>query len=404
MSRLVGRADWHLRANLVVIAYLIAALFAAFDSRNNGGIKPSWLAIHLLLLGATSNAILTWSDHFVGALLWARPPRRRRQMAYLVFLNGGILGILVGVPTHVPGLVISSATVIGLLIILYLRAISLAIKRSLNRRFVPVIHYYQSAAILILVGILLGVIDTFKNEKDPQQTRIALAHIHANLFGWVGLTIMGTLLTLWPTVLGVKIHPRAISLATVGLRFLVLGVAGTVGSAYFGERWILAISIAIYFIGALITLAPSVLLLRVRRPTVPSAWMLFTGIIGFMFLILSDFVLVISYKTAEEILIKIEGHLLLIFTLWILPTIIGSLIYLLPVVLGRGPVATKEIAKNLNLWWKFRVYLLPVSSFFLLLPLTFHPIGEMLATLAIGIFLTLTLRAFWRNRKSSIAF
>jgi len=399
MSKAVGRADWHLRSNLVVITYLIAALFTAIIQRGGRDNELSWLAIHLLLLGATSNAIVTWSDHFVSALLWARPPDRRRQINVLIFLNIGIIGVLVAVPARIGWLIIASAMIVSTIIVFYLCAIAKLVKQSLNKRFVPVIRYYQSAALFILVGILLGVIDTFKVEKDPWQPRIALAHFHANLLGWVGLTIIGTLVTLWPTVLGAQIHSRAISFSTQGLRFLVIGTAGTILSALIGQKSILAISIVIYSIGVAITLGLSVLLMRSKKPDSASSWMLLTGAIGLILLLAGDFIVVISRHTPEKILTEVEGHSLLIFTLWLFPTLLGSLIYLLPVVLGRGPAATKKFAKIMNRGWRWRILLLPIASFFLLMPSRFHPLGGILTMLALGIFLSLTLRAIWSRRE-----
>lgn len=404
MGTPTGRASWHLRSNAVVILYILAALSTGIVQRSLGEVKLSWLTIHLLLLGASSNAIVTWSDHFVSALLWTRSHDRRRQMTILILLNGGIIGVLVAVSAHIGWLIIASATLVSAVIVFYLHGIALLIKQSLSKRFVPVIRYYQSAALFILIGVLLGVIDTFKHDKDPWQPRIALAHLHANLLGWVGLTIMGTLVTLWPTMLRAQIHPRAISFAAKGLKFIFVGTLGAILSALIGAQSILAISILIYSVGVAITLAPSMFLIRTKKPDRASSWMLFTGIIGLMLLLTGDFIVVVFYRSPEKILAAIEGHILLVFTLWLLPTLLGSLIYLLPVVLGRGPAANRELEKIMNRGWRWRIMLLPTASLFLLLPSAFHPFGDGLIVLALGVFLGLALRAMWRARERSTAF
>ena len=404
MSRLAGRADWHRRSNLVVIFYLVAAIIAGLIQRIAGEKKLSWLVIHLLLLGATSNAIVTWSNHFVSALLWARGHDYRRQMVVLIFFNIGILGVLVAVSVHLAWLIIAGAALVSLTIVYYLRGITLLVKKSLNKRFVPVIRYYQSAAIFILIGILLGVIDTFIDAKDPWQPRIALAHLHANLLGWVGLTIIGTLVTLWPTVLGAQIHPRAISLSGNGLKVLLVASLGTVVSAFLGQRGFLAVSIITYAFGAAITLAPTVLLLRSKGRDRVSSWMLLNGVIGLIVLLVSDVIVIVSSQSPEKILVTIEGRALLIFTLWLFPTLLGALTYLLPVVLGHGPAATKEFAETINQGWRWRIFILPTASLFLLLPSMFHPLGDALTIFALGLFLSLTGRAIWSGSKSSNAF
>ena len=403
MSRLAGRADWHLRSNLVVIFYLVAALIAEFIQRIAGEKKLSWLVIHLLLLGAISNAIVTWSNHFVSALLWARGHDYHRQMVVLIFFNVGIVGVLVAVSFHLPWLIIACATLVSLTMVYYLRGISVLVKKSLNKRFVPIIRYYQSAAMFILIGILLGVIDTFTDDKDPWQPRIALAHLHANLLGWVGLTIIGTLVTLLPTVLGAQIHPRAISFAGNGLKVLLVGSVGIVVTAFLGQRGFLAVSIITYAAGAAITLAPALLLLRSNRPDRASSWMLLNGAIGLIVLLLSDVIVIVSSPSPEKILVTIEGHALLIFTLWLFPTLLGALTYLLPVVLARGPAATKKFAETMNQGWWWRILILPTASLLLFLPSMFHPLGDALIIFALGLFLSLTVMAIWNGSKSSIA-
>ncbi len=63
----MNRASWHLRTNAIVVAWLVAVVVVSL-------IHPfltesGWLLVHLLALGALSNAILIWSWHFTAALV-----------------------------------------------------------------------------------------------------------------------------------------------------------------------------------------------------------------------------------------------------------------------------------------------------------------------------------------------
>lgn len=395
---LLGRADWHMRANAFVIVYLLAALISGVLQRNTEGGEPAWLTIHLLLLGAVTNAIVTWSDHFVSALLWARSQDRTRQMRIIFFLNVGIVGVLVSVSHHVQWLVIASGSLIGGVIVYYLRGMAGLIKRSLNKRFKGVVAFYQFAGLMILIGIILGVIDASESDEDIWQPRITLAHFHVNLLGWVGLTIIGTLVTLWPTVLRTQMHENAIVKAKLGLKFLIIGVAGSIVGPLVDQRWVLAASIVIYLVGSVVILAPAGLLLRRRLPDRSSSWMMFTGVIGLVALLIGEFALVLEFRTPEKILSSIEAHLLLIFTLWLLPILLGSLTYLLPVVLGRGPASNRQLESILNFGWQWRIFLLPLSSVFQILPDGFHNVGRLIAAVALGVFLILVIVAMRKAR------
>ena len=395
---LLGRADWHLRTNAVVILYLMAALiFGIFQKSSEGG-QPAWLTIHLLLLGAVTNAIVTWSDHFVSALLWARSQNRTRQIIIISLLNLGIIGVLFSVSQSIHWLLITSALLISGVIAYYLRGITSLIRRSLNKRFKGVIAFYQFAALMILMGIGLGVIDAFKGDGDIWQRRITLAHLHANLLGWVGLTIIGTLVTLWPTVLRTQMHEKAITCAIIGLKFLIAGISVSIVGSLINQWPILSMGVAIYFLGSVITLAPAGLLLQRRLPDRSSSWMIFSGVIGLAALLMSEFILVLVFRTSEKILTSIEEHLLLIFTLWLLPILLGALTYLLPVVLGRGPASIRALESTLNFGWRWRIFLLPLSSVFQIFPNKFHNVGRILAAAALGIFLLLAMVAMRKAR------
>jgi nitrite reductase (NO-forming) len=398
---LLGRADWHLRANAFVIAYLLAALISGIFQKGAEGGEPAWLTVHLLLLGAVTNAIITWSDHFVSALLWARTHNRTRQMRIISLLNIGIVGVLVSVSRHFQWLVIISATLIVFVIVYYLRGITSLIKQSLNKRFKSVIAFYQFAGLMILVGIFLGVLDAFKGDQNIWQSRITLAHLHANLLGWVGITIIGTLVTLWPTVLRTQMHRDAVARAKLGLKILIIGTFASIVGSLLDQRWLLSSGVALYLVGAIVTLLPAGVLLHRRIPDRSSSWMMFSGAIGLALLLVGDFCLVLVERTPEKLLTSIEAHLLLIFTLWLFPILLGALTYLLPVVLGRGPASNRKLESVLNFGWKWRTFLLPISSAMQILPSRFHIVGQLLAVLALGIFLILTFVAMRISRKFS---
>jgi hypothetical protein len=65
------RARRHLLVAGFVVAYLAAGgMTVALGDRVTSG---SWLAVHLVLFGAATNAIVVWSEHFAAALLRAAP-------------------------------------------------------------------------------------------------------------------------------------------------------------------------------------------------------------------------------------------------------------------------------------------------------------------------------------------
>ena len=82
------RSGWSRRVVVALVHPFVAA--------------PGWLMIHLLLLGAVTHSIVVWSNHFAETLLHAPtgPDERRRQSWRLLLLNGGVLLVVVGVPSR----------------------------------------------------------------------------------------------------------------------------------------------------------------------------------------------------------------------------------------------------------------------------------------------------------------
>ena len=88
-GRGVRRARRHLLVAGVVLAYLAAGgvVLALGDRVGLGG----WLALHLVLLGAASNAIVVWSEYFAAALLHTAPAGERAALIRTLALNAGIV-------------------------------------------------------------------------------------------------------------------------------------------------------------------------------------------------------------------------------------------------------------------------------------------------------------------------
>jgi nitrite reductase (NO-forming) len=87
------RADRHLRANALVLAWLLAAAVVALLHRSVPG--SGWLMVHLLLVGGVSTAILIWSQHFADTLI-RRPGSPRGLTVRLALHTVGALGVIVG--------------------------------------------------------------------------------------------------------------------------------------------------------------------------------------------------------------------------------------------------------------------------------------------------------------------
>jgi len=164
-----------------------------------------WLPVHLALAGAVSSAISGAMQNFALALTATPAPA-----AWVVI--GQFALVTVGTALLALGRVLESdaALVVGgtgfLAGVAMLGAIVLgAWRRAINRRHPLPIAMYVAAIAAMLVGGTLGILVGSGAVGDASiWVAMRQAHVALNVLGWVSLTIVGTLVTLLPTVLRIR--------------------------------------------------------------------------------------------------------------------------------------------------------------------------------------------------------
>ena len=199
--RAVGRAlmsPHHLSARIWATAALLAIALPA-DVRMGW-----WLPLHLALAGATSQLISGGQLMFSATLALAPGPSRRAAITHLVFLNLGAAGITLGRVLDSRALLAAGAVAFtGALLWLGIVVVRLW-RGSPNRRFRATGQFYTAAVSSAVVGATLGWILAAGWLGGDSYVSHRMAHMLFNLFGWAGLTILGTAITLLPTVLHVR--------------------------------------------------------------------------------------------------------------------------------------------------------------------------------------------------------
>jgi nitrite reductase (NO-forming) len=339
------RAAWHRRTALLPLGYLAAAIVAG--GLAVAGFPVTWLWLHLLLLGAVSNAIVVWSAHFTAAILRAPAAERRgREAIRLAALNAGVLAVLAGGSAGPAWLGIAGAGVVFAAITAHLAALAGMARRALPARFTVVVWYYLAAGGALLTGIPAGA--WMLAVPDDQRPRALLFHVQVNVLGWVVLTILGTLVTLWPTVLRAQVGGGATRAAKRGLVTCLAGLTLLALGTAFWLKALIGLGLVAFALGAAAALRPAVAAFR-QRPAVTfsalsmaagTGWLLVTlGWDGWAMLSAPDPEAAARHfdLLAVALAVGLAGQIL-----------IGALAYLLPVVLGGGPAVVRRNAASLD--------------------------------------------------------
>ncbi|GAA3768051.1 multicopper oxidase domain-containing protein [Microbacterium kribbense] len=335
-----NRGFWALR-DIPTLLWLILVVVAVLAHRALPA--PTWLMIHLLLLGALTHAILVWTQYFSYALLRSAPTvtDRRRQSVRLSLANGGAVLVIAGVLAALYPLTLVGAALLIVAVIWHGTSLYARSRGSLPGRFGRTLRYYIVSAAILPLGLALGA----WLAHDASAATLVLSHALLNVLGWIGITVAGTLVTLWPTILRTRADARATIGAARALPVLAGGVLVAAAGAAAGILPILALGLLAYLTGlGIIGLS----LWRAARQTPPRSFAAMSVGMAVLWWIGCLLALVIAtivdfwsgggFAAVSRTFDQVAALLAAGFAAQVL---VGALSYLIPVVLGGGPTPVR---------------------------------------------------------------
>jgi nitrite reductase (NO-forming) len=329
---------WHLAANSGVAFWLVGLLGVSLAHRSVPDAR--WLLVHLLLLGAVSNAVLVWSTHFAHALLKNAPASRRAEAVRLVLLNAGVVVVVAGVLTDAWPVTVLGAVAVAGAVAAHGISLTLKSRSALPSRFGASVRYYVAASAALPVGAALGTV-LARGLSDSWHGRVVVAHLAANVLGWVGLTVLGTLLTLWPTILRTRIADGAERQSRQALPFLVGSLVLLVAAALTGLQLAAAAGVLLFAAAAAWSLRPMLTAAMARPPQTYAAWSVLSAV-GWLLASLVQLSVLLArardWAAAGDAAHAVTVPLAAGFAAQVL---LGALTYLVPVVVGGGPARVR---------------------------------------------------------------
>lgn len=395
----------HALAASLVAGYLVAA--AVVVAAHGVLAMPAWLALHLLVLGAASNAVLVYSRHFAQALLHAPPGPEWPATARLAAFNLGAIAVLAGVAARPPWLAVAGAAlVIGAVLAHTVSLVAMARAARLSGRLRVVVWYYVAAGTCLAIGGTLGgLLAGGAAGSDRWERALRLAHSHLNLLGWLGLVVVGTLFMLWPAVLRTRMVDTAPRTARRVLVGTVAGLTTAVTGALLtgvapGAHWLAAAGMAGYTAGVGYALMPAVREMRVKPPRSAAPVALLAGNGWLLAALAADVIgLTLGSTTGDDLLGR-----LLVPTLGIgvvAQILTGALTFLIPVTVGGGPAGNRRLTEVLEYAWLPRAVLGNLGTVLLAVPTSGGPrvLAWLLVLVGFGSFPVLVVAALMTARR-----
>jgi nitrite reductase (NO-forming) len=377
-----SRLRWHLLANSGVVGWLLALVVVSLLHRSVP--QSGWLLVHLLLLGAVTNAILVWSTHFAHALLKNAPTSRRGEGTRLVCLNVGVAAVVAGIVSDTWLVTLTGAVVVATSVAAHGISLARMVRTALPSRFGASVRYYLAASAALPVGAALGTV-LARGLDDRWHGRVVLAHLVVNVLGWVGLTVLGTLLTLWPTILRTRIVEGAERRSRQALPVLVAGIVVAAGAALAGVMLAAAAGLLLYLAGAAWAVRPVLAAARNRPPQTYAAWSVLAAT-GWLVVSVGWLAVLVArspgWAVAGEAGHEVAVPLAAGFAAQVL---LGAMTYLVPVVLGGGPARVRATTDVLERAGVVRVVVANLGLVGCLLPVP----SMVRVVLSVGVLLAL---------------
>ena len=327
------REKWHRYAHIPTPIYLLSLIFGLPWIGGSG--DPKWILVHLLLLGGITNLIFVWSSHFTATML--RLPAdadHKRYLVRVIILNLGTISIIVGKIQELKFLMAFGAVAVVTSAGLHARSIQLQIAKALPSRFKKIPRFYiASSLFLVLGGVLGGVVSQSPN--GDLKYRVLVAHYSANIFGWIGITVAGTLITLIPTMLRTQLPEKAEHRGYKSLPWMVVSLLSIELGTLLNLRATAVIGILGYLAAWIFLLSPHFRFFLHKQ----SPFSFTSAVFSIFWLGISLINLAIDVIKSHTWKLVSVGADSLVYMLGVgfaLQIGLGALSYLIPVVLGGG--------------------------------------------------------------------
>ena len=397
------RRTTQIKRNAVVVAWIFTALvLLAGKYAQLWPNLDAWAPLHAALLGALGSAITIWSAHFADTLL------HRPAWGGALMLNGRLGLHSVGAALVITGVCINSQIVIGVgascvAVSATLGVVAMVVqkRRAVAARMAALVDYYICSLSYLMVGALAGWSIKYFDFKGQAawSNRMYLAHVPIMVLGVLGITVLGTLVVLWPTMLRTKMEPTAPRQAQRALPGLALAVALIAFSGLW--RPLAGIGALLYLLSAVAVVAP---LWRTgaRKGVTNYAGLSTAAALAWLAWCVIRLGVGVSYAANDDAARAVaHGLRLAVVSGFALQILLAALSFLTPVMLGGGPAMSRltHAIMDRYTWWRITTINLCLALACLPLPPAVRGVTGLSAALAGAYFFVAAGQAIQARRK-----
>ena len=329
---LAARGRWHTLSAAIIAGWILVGLGLLIAS-SLGAPVVWWDIIHPFTIGALTTAIIVFSTHFTEALTRTAGGDYRGVGSRVALVQIGLILLLIDRAGYDWGpLADVASTLIIAALAWHLWFVARRLRGSLSGSFAVTVPFYIAASVFMIVSVVLVILS---GNRVGEYSLLIGAHSRGMVWGFAWLTVIGTVVTLLPTLSATAISSTARARCTRALIVHCVGLGCAMALYAVGLTRAAGVAQLLVVLAALLIIQPVLATVMGRSPRLTTATVaVIAGLLWMLALCAGDAISAAVGAYPRTITLVVLPAFL---GAGLLQMVTGVLHHLLPILTGARP-------------------------------------------------------------------
>lgn len=334
---LAPRGRWHTLSAAIIGLWIFIGL-GLLIAGSLGAPVVWWDIIHPFTIGALTTAIIVFSTHFTEALTRTAGGDYRGVGSRVGLVQLGLILLLIDRAGYDWGPLADAASILIIAALTWhLWFVALRLRGSLSGSFAVTVPFYIAAAVFMIASVVLVILS---GNGVGEYSLLVGAHSRGMIWGFAWLTVIGTVITLLPTLSATAISPTARARCTRALIVHCVGLSLAMALYAVGLTRVAGVAQLLVVLAAVLVIQPVLATVMGRSPRLTTATVsVIAGLVWMLALCAGDAISAAMGAYPRTITLVLLPAFL---GAGLLQLVTGVLHHLLPILTGARPDSTER--------------------------------------------------------------
>lgn len=334
---LAPRGRWHTLSAAIIGLWIFIGL-GLLIAGSLGAPVVWWDIIHPFTIGALTTAIIVFSTHFTEALTRTAGGDYRGVGSRVGLVQLGLILLLIDRAGYDWGPLADAASILIIAALTWhLWFVALRLRGSLSGSFAVTVPFYIAAAVFMIASVVLVILS---GNGVGEYSLLVGAHSRGMIWGFAWLTVIGTVITLLPTLSATAISPTARARCTRALIVHCVGLSLAMALYAVGLTRVAGVAQLLVVLAAVLVIQPVLATVMGRSPRLTTATVsVIAGLVWMLALCAGDAISAAVGAYPRTITLVLLPAFL---GAGLLQLVTGVLHHLLPILTGARPNSTER--------------------------------------------------------------